>query len=113
MNPLPPFLPRRVVVGPLILDVFHRDAMVENQWLHLHPREFELLWRLAETPGQPTSKEQLLRDVWRLRDDPGTNSVAVHISRLRSRLADHGVDNLIRTHADAGYAIAARELISD
>lgn len=110
MKNLPPFLPRRIRVGRLILDVFHRDALVGERWLHLHPREFELLWRLAETPGIATSKEDLLRDVWRLRSDPGTNSLAVHVSRLRTKLAEHDLAQMVRTLEDGRYVLQLEKM---
>src|SRR5688572_28576566 len=45
-------LPRLRAAGPLTLDLLHRDARAGERWLALHPREFELLWRLAERPGE-------------------------------------------------------------
>ena len=74
-------------MGPLTPDLIHRDAQHGSRWLALHPREFGVLWRLAECPGRRVSRAQLLRDVWRLNHDPETNSIAVHVSRLRSKLA--------------------------
>lgn len=88
--------------GPLRLDLFHRDAAFKGRWLALHPREFALLWRLAETPGQTVSQRALLADVWRLSFEPGSNRVAVHIARLRRKLATVGLDPLIATEG-AGY----------
>ncbi|RDS76316.1 crotonase/enoyl-CoA hydratase family protein [Alteriqipengyuania lutimaris] len=88
--------------GPLRLDLFHRDAACNGRWLALHPREFALLWRLAETPGRTVSQQDLLADVWRLSFEPGTNRVAVHIARLRRKLATVRLDPLIVTDG-AGY----------
>lgn len=99
-------LPRRRRVGPLVLDLLRRDACAEDRWLALHPREFDLMWRLADRPGEPVSRSRLLRDVWRLDFEPGTNSVEVHVSRLRSKLASAGLRGLIETHANGGYRLA-------
>lgn len=90
--------------GPLRLDLFHRDAAFDGRWLALHPREFALLWRLAETPGQTVSQRTLLADVWRLSFEPGSNRVAVHIARLRRKLAIVGLEQLIVTDG-AGYRL--------
>ena len=90
--------------GPLRLDLFHRDARVRDRWLALHPREFALLWRLAETPGHTVSQRALLEDVWRLSFEPGTNRVAVHVARLRRKLAPVGLDAMIATDG-AGYRL--------
>lgn len=99
-------LPRWRNVGPLVLDLFHRDARHGSQWMGLHPREFSLLWRLADTPGEIVSRRQLLKDVWRIDFDPETNSVEVHVSRLRSKLSLEGCEAMVETAPGGGYRLA-------
>jgi DNA-binding response OmpR family regulator len=99
-------LPRWRTVGPLTLDLFHRDARRGGRWLALHPREFQLLWRLADARGERVSRQQLLREVWRLNHEPETNSVEVHVSRLRGKLAEHGCERLVVTDPRGGYRLA-------
>lgn len=101
------YVPRQLRVGPLVLDILHRDARHRDRWLSLHPREFELLWRLGEAAGRVVDRRTLLRDVWRVTHEPETNSVEVHVYRLRAKLAGHGVDGLVRTHETGGYRIDA------
>lgn len=101
-------LPRQRRLGPLLLDLFHRDARVAGRWLALHPREFALLWRLADRPGERVPRELLLRDVWRLSHVPATNSLEVHVSRLRAKLAVAGAAWLVETDPRGGYRLACR-----
>ena len=96
-------LPRLCLAGPLSLDLFHRDVHISGQWLRLLPREFGLLWRLAETPGQRVSRSRLLREVWRLDHDPETNRVEVHVARLRAKLHTHRLGWMIATDPAGGY----------
>lgn len=98
-------LPSERSVGPAVLDLRHRDARVGGTWLGLFPREFELLWRLSERPGERVTRRQLLKDVWRLDHDPETNRVEVHVSRLRSKLVTMGAGSLVRTDREGGYRI--------
>lgn len=100
-------LPRRRELGGLTLDLFPRDAVVKGRPLGLHPREFALLWWLAQSPGQPVGKAELIAEVWRRSHVPDTNSLAVHVSRLRTKLAIAGLDDLVRTTEGGGYMIAA------
>lgn len=102
-------LPRRRELGGLTLDLLHRDARAGDRRLALHPREFALLWRLAERPGERVSRARLLREVWRLEFEPGTNSVEVHVSRLRAKLAAAGLRGLVETDPLGGYRLAPRE----
>lgn len=99
-------LPRWRDLGSLTLDLFHRDARLGSRWLGLHPREFGLLWRLADTPGECVTRKQLLTDVWRLNHEPETNSVEVHVSRLRAKLALAGCEALVETVPEGGYRLA-------
>lgn len=116
MNAVPPsgqfpendrLIPRFREAGDVTLDLFHRDGRVEDRWLALHPREFELLWRLAEQPGERLTRQQLLADVWRINFDPETNSLAVHVARVRAKLEPFGLARMLATHPDGGYFLNA------
>lgn len=96
-------IPRFREAGDVTLDLFHRDGRVEDRWLGLRLREFELLWRLAEQPGERMTRRQLLSDIWRKSDVPEIESVAVHIARLRTRLENVGLARLLASHPEGGY----------
>ena len=105
-------LPRHRQLGALTLDLVARDAFVAGRAVGLHPREFGLLWRLAESPGVPVRPEALLADVWRLSFRPETNTLAVHVSRLRAKLRLAGVDGLIRTGGDGSYCVVVGRAVA-
>ena len=98
---------RQLQVGPVTLDLFHRDGRAGTRWLGLHPREFALFWRLAEAEGARVSRRALLADVWRLDHDPETNRIEVHISRLRAKLATFRLSWLVATDPRGGYRLHA------
>lgn len=100
-------IPRFRSAGDVTLDLLHRDGRVDDRWLGFHPREFSLLWRLAQEPGQRVSKRQLLSDVWRISFEPETNSVAVHVARIRAKLQPFGLNWLLGTHTEGGYFLNA------
>jgi two-component system, OmpR family, response regulator len=99
------WVPARRRVGRLNLELEARDGFVARRALGLHPREFALLWRLAANPGCTVAKCVLIGDVWRLDFVPETNSLAVHIFRLRAKLADAGLGGTVVTDADGGYRL--------
>ncbi len=103
-------LPRDRLLGPLKLDLLVRDAFIAGRGAGLHPREFLLLWRLAEEPGIPVPASELRSDVWRMAFRPETNSLAVHVSRLRAKLRTAGLDGLVETAADGAYRLAEEML---
>lgn len=98
-------LPRYRYHGALQIDLLSREGFVAGRALGLHPREFALLWRLADTPGEAVSPRELLSDVWRLAFRPETNSLAVHVSRLRAKLRLAGIDGVIATLPDGSYCL--------
>jgi two-component system, OmpR family, response regulator len=103
----PGFVPRQLQAGPIMLDLVHRDAQAGRAWLRLHPREFGLLWRLAESPRTRLTRDILLRDVWRLCFEPETNTLEVHVFRLRRKLGVFGLATLIATDPAGGYRLEA------
>ena len=100
-------IPRFREAGDVTLDLFHRDGRVDDRWVGFHPREFELLWRLAQQPGVRISRRELLADVWRIHFEPETNSVAVHVARVRSKLEPFGLAGILATHPEGGYFLNA------
>ena len=98
------WLPRRRTVAGLELDLMTRDAISAGQPLGLKPREFELLWRLSDTPNETVTRQALVHDVLRLSFEPASNSIAVHVSRLRGKLVAAGLGGLVETEG-AGYRL--------
>lgn len=98
-------LPRYRDVAGLRLDLFARDGFVRERPLGLHPREFELVWRLADTPGEPVDKASMMAQVWRVGHATGTNSLAVHVFRLRAKLRVAGLGDVIHTMPDGSYML--------
>jgi DNA-binding response OmpR family regulator len=49
------------------------------------------------------TRRALLADVWRIHIEPETNSLAVHVARLRAKLEPFGLARLIATHPEGGY----------
>jgi DNA-binding response OmpR family regulator len=102
-------LPARRELGPLRLDLLRREVYVAGRAAGLHPREFALLWRLAEADGAPVAAPDLLGDVWRLSFRPETNSLAVHVSRLRAKLRQFGLGGVVETLPGGAYRLAMPE----
>ena len=98
--------PRRSLeIGPLTLDIetpqlFDGDAAVD-----VPRRELSILVALAEAGGKPVSKEGLMSRVYGTGTDTGESVIEVYVSRLRKRLAEHGVT--IRVIRGIGYALVA------
>lgn len=97
--------PRSRRVHGITLDLIRRDAWDGRRRAGLHPREFALLWRLAEEPGRSLSVERLWHELWGTDRSPETNSLQVHMSRLRAKLKRVGARDLVETVPGEGYRL--------
>lgn len=77
-----------VRLGALEIDRREHVARNEGARLDLTTREYALLARLADAPGDCVSRQSLLADVWSLSFDPGSGVIDVHMSRLRDKLGE-------------------------
>ncbi len=63
-----------------------RRVMVNDTYIILTPREFDLLYHLAQTPRRVFTREELLKAVWGYDYFGDQRTVDVHIRRLRAKL---------------------------
>jgi DNA-binding response OmpR family regulator len=91
--------------GALELDLMARVASADGHRLTLTPLEFALLAALLQAQGASVTRRELLREVWGYDFDPGTNVVDVHVNRVRRKLEDAGLADVVRTVRGEGYAV--------
>ena len=75
-------------LGDLVIDARRRRVTVAGQELHLRPKEFDLLARLAAEPDVALRRETLMSDVWDARWFGSTKTLDVHVAALRRRIAE-------------------------
>jgi DNA-binding response OmpR family regulator len=108
--------PTRLVLGDVAIDLLKQTAVRGRKTLHLTAKEFAMLRLMAETPGEPVSRERFLDVVWGYTAFPTTRTVDNHIASLRSKLEHdpdeprwlktvHGVGYRLETAADRGTRI--------
>jgi hypothetical protein len=92
--------------GPVQFYSHAKRALVAERDLQLTAREYDILHFIAQANGRPVGAAELLRIIFGLNFDPGTNIAAVHIYRLRKKLADLGFAHLLQTVQGRGYRLA-------
>ncbi len=107
-EPLPPARPS-LRFQDLLIDPDTREVWCRNTTVELTPREFDLLYALADQPGRAFSRDQLLERVWG-HDFAGIDRVVdVHIGTLRRKLEDDPNNpSLIQTVRGTGYKFVGR-----
>ncbi|GFZ98313.1 DNA-binding response regulator [Paenibacillus marchantiophytorum] len=68
-------------------------------------KEFELLFKLANQPGQIFTREQLITQIWGMNYEGDDRTVDVHIKRLRERFANDSHHFQIETARSLGYRL--------
>ncbi len=66
-----------------------RKVLVDGQEVKITPKEFDLLYYLAQNPRRFYSREKLLEAVWGYDYFGEDRTVDVHIRRLRAKLSPH------------------------
>jgi two-component system, OmpR family, response regulator ResD len=72
--------------GAATIDPAAREVRRDGQVVHTTRKEFELLHLLVRHPGQVFSRRQLLERVWEDSWAGATDTVTVHIRRLRAKV---------------------------
>jgi OmpR family response regulator RpaB len=96
-------------IDRISIDTGKRQVLKDGRKVKLTEMEFNLLELLANNPGRPYSRSEILHQVWgyRLNQYSDTRVVDVHISRLRAKLEDDpGAPEIILTARGTGYTFA-------
>jgi DNA-binding response OmpR family regulator len=76
----------RLKLGEVEIDLARQSAARGRKAIHLTAKEFSILRLLAETPGEPVSRERFLDLVWGCTAFPTTRTVDNHIATLRGKI---------------------------
>jgi len=95
---------QRVQRGNLTLDRSSRQAWLGEREVSLTGKEFDILWTLAQRPGQVWTREQLLQQVWDTDYMGDSSTLTVLVRRLREKIEpDPAEPQYIRTVYGVGY----------
>jgi DNA-binding response OmpR family regulator len=95
---------RRIVAGNLVIDGERRQVTRVGEPAHTTRREFELLYLLASNPGRTYSRAALVEELWGYAWTGPTDTVTVHIRRLRQKIeADPSDPRHLVTVYGVGY----------
>ena len=97
---------KKIVVGPLELDLDKFEAKVDGEVIDLTLREFEVLKFLASQAGQVITREVLLEKVWGYEYYGDIRTVDVTVRRIRGKIEkDTANPKILITKRGVGYYI--------
>jgi len=94
---------RRIVLGPLVVDLDKFEAAVEGAKVDLTATEFKILQLLASKPGRVFTRDQILDHLWGDEKAVVDRTVDVHIRNLREKLGPAA--SLIKNIRSVGYKV--------
>jgi DNA-binding response OmpR family regulator len=95
-----------LALGPIRIDLLKQTATRGKKPIYLTAKEFAMLRLMAESPGEPVSREQFLDIVWGYAAFPTTRTVDNHIASLRAKVeADANDPRWIKTVHGVGYKL--------
>lgn len=95
--------PRRLEFDKLVIDLDSFDLLVNGAKVDAPPKEMELLFHLASTPGRVYTRNQLLDEVWGFDYFGDSRTVDVHVKRLREKLEGKSEKWNLKTVWGVGY----------
>ncbi len=92
--------------GGLVVDLAHRQVIVDSAEVHLTPIEYKLLAQLVLHAGKVLTHRQLLRAVWGPEYGDENHYVRVYMAQLRHKIeAEPARPRYIRTEPGVGYRL--------
>ncbi len=95
-------------IGDLHIDMESHEVKRDKTRIKLRHREFYLLACLMQNPNRVLTRTYLLETVWDRNVSMTSNTVDVHISRLRRKIDDPYAKKYTHTIPQAGYKLATR-----
>lgn len=89
----------------ILLDVTEAALKIGEQKLELTKNEFKILQLLYENIGSPVSREQMMKRLWDNDCFVDDNTLTVNVARIRKKLEEAGVTDIIQTRKGLGYMI--------
>lgn len=105
LAPSPTEAQAAVRIGPLSIDFERRRVEVDGVDQELRAREFDLLAMLASEPGRLFTKDELLFKVWGHPEGASTRTIDSHVSKIRCKLRQAGVEGFIVNYRGWGYKL--------
>lgn len=97
--------PTPIDLGRLRIDGAIPQAWVDGKLVSIPPIEFLLLRSLGDRVGQVVSRAELVDAVWGGAYPASSNTLTVHVMRLRKRLGEHVHAEWIRSVRGIGYQL--------
>ncbi len=100
---------QQIVAADITINFARKEVSRQNRKIKLTPREYQILMKLCENPGEIVSKNELIKEIWGTSLDVNTNTIEVYVNFLRNKIDKPFGKNSIKTKIGYGYYIETVE----
>lgn len=91
--------------GEIRLDSARGQLLIGSEAVELSKNEFRILAYLLKNQGKIVSREELISYLWDSEEFVDDNTLTVNVNRVRKKLEEHGVCDMIKTKRGQGYLV--------
>lgn len=91
--------------GCLRLDKERGTLYIGEEEVDLTKNEMKILIYLMKHQGKIVAREELISYLWDTEEFVDDNTLTVNVNRVRTKLKEYGVEDLIRTKRGIGYVM--------
>lgn len=96
---------RNILYKDISLDCDKMIISRENKEIELTKNEFKILEILLEKPGKVVNRDEIIDKIWQTDSYIDDNTLTVNVMRLRKKLEDINIFELIKTKKGVGYYV--------
>jgi len=94
-----------LIFGEFILNIAKSRIENDKTQIELTKNEFRILKFLGENRGRIVSREEIMERLWDSESFIDDNTLTVNITRLRNKLEELGIKELLQTKRGQGYIL--------
>lgn len=95
----------KINCGKFVLDISKSRIEMENKRAELTANELKIIRFLVKNKGRIVSREDIMNDLWDSEAFIDDNTLTVNITRIRKKLDEIGLQNIIETKRGQGYIL--------
>jgi len=101
-----------ITAGNVSFDTTAREVQVDERTISIPRRELGVLEHLMRRNGRVVPKDVLEDKIYGFGKEVSSNSIEVHVSRLRKRLAGAGANISVHTLRGVGYLLSEENIMA-
>lgn len=101
-----------ITAGNVSFDTTAREVQVDDRTISIPRREMGVLEHLMRRNGRVVPKDVLEDKIYGFGKEVSSNSIEVHVSRLRKRLAGAGANISVHTLRGVGYLLSEENTLA-